>query len=135
MVYFKRDLIAEKNRKAEMKRSVIKSWNVNYIDPKELERKEQEEAKLREVQAVLERLEREKAEDEAIKQAEIDRAYKDAEFEAQKWLDDNYNETTGSFSGMYGKGEVDKALKDQIDMILHEKDTALRGIIDTEKAD
>ncbi len=135
MVYFERDLIAERNKKAEIKKSVIKRWNVNYVDQEALRQKEEEEEKLREAQEIFERLEREKAADEAEKQAEIKKAYLDAELDAQKWLDDNYNETTGSFSGMYGQGKVDEVNKDQIAMILNEKDAALRGIIDTEKAD
>ena len=135
MVYFERDLIAERNKKAEIKKSVIKRWNVNYVDQEALKQKEEEEAKLREAQEIFERLEREKAADEAEKQAEINKAYKEAELDAQKWLDDNYNETTGSCSGMYGQGKVDEVNKDQIAMILNEQNAALRGSIDTEKAD
>lgn len=127
MVCFERDLIDERNKRAEIKGSIIKYWNVNYITEEELKR--------REAETVLERLKKEQGEDEAMKQAEIEKAYKEADFAAQKWLDDNYNEMTGAFSGTYGQGEVDEVKKEQIDMILHEKETALRGIIDTEKAD
>ena len=67
MVYFERDLIAERNKKAEIKKSVIKRWNVNYVDQEALKQKEEEEAKLREAQEIFERLEREKAADEAEK--------------------------------------------------------------------
>ena len=123
MVCFERDIIAELNRKAEIKRSVIKRWNVNYIDAETLKR--QEEAKAMEV---FNRLESEKAEDEAKKQAEIDQAYLEAEESTRRWMDDNYNETTGSFSGMYGQGDVDDVTKDQVALILHEKDAAIQGM-------
>ena len=124
MVCFGRDLIAEKNKKAEMKSSVIKRWNVRFIDPEE-ERRKEEEVKAMEI---FNRLESEKAADEAKKQAEINQAYLDAEEATRKWMDDNYNETTGSFSGMYGQGDVDDVTKDQVDMILHEKDAAIQGM-------
>lgn len=123
MVCFERDIIAELNRKAEIKKSVIKRWNVNYIDAETL--KHQEEGKAIEV---YNRLESEKAEDEAKKQAEIDQAYLEAEEATRKWMDDNYNETTGSFSGMYGQGDVDDVTKDQVAMILNEKDAAIQGM-------
>lgn len=124
MVCFGRDLIAEKNRKEEIKRSVIKRWNVNYIDPEALRRQEEEAIAME----IFNRLESEKAADEAKKQAEIDQAYLDAEEATRKWMDDNYNETTGSFSGMYGQGDVDDVTKDQVAMILSEKDAAIQGM-------
>ncbi len=148
MVCFERDLIAERNKKEEIKSTVIKYWNVNYVDPEALRMQEEflrqqeelaaqaaaqkaeEEAKLAEAQAIFERLEQERLADEAEKQAEIDQAYADAELAAQDWLDANYNETTGSFSGMYGQGEVDEVNKDQIAMILNEKDAAFRNMIE-----
>lgn len=124
MVCYGRDIIAEINKKAEIKRSVIKRWNVVYADPEEEKRRE-EEAKAMEI---FERLERERMEDEAKKQAEIDMAYLEAEEATRKWMDDNYNESTGSFSGMYGQGEVDEVTQDQVDLILHEKDAAIQGM-------
>lgn len=123
MVCFERDIIAELNRKAEIKRSVIKRWNVNYIDAETARRQEEEKA-----MEVYNRLESEKAEDDAKKQAEIDQAYLEAEEATRKWMDDNYNETTGSFSGMYGQGDVDDVTKDQVDMILNEKTAAIQGM-------
>ena len=123
MVCFERDIIAELNRKAEIKRSIIKYWNVNYIDAEALKRQEEEKA-----MEVFKRLESEKAENKAKKQAEIDQAYLEAEKETRKWMDDNYNETTGSFSGMYGQGTVDDVTKDQVAMILNEKDAAIQSL-------
>ena len=128
MVCFERDIIAELNRKAEIKRSVIKRWNVNYIDAETAKRQEEEKA-----MEIFNRLESEKAEDEAKRQAEIDQAYLEAEESTRKWMDDNYNETTGSFSGMYGQGEVDSVTKDQVNMILHEKDAAIQGMFAANK--
>ena len=123
MVCFERDIIAELNRKAEIKKSVIKRWNVNYIDAETLKRQEEEKA----IEG-YNRLESEKAEDEVKKQAEIEQAYLEAEESTRKWMDDNYNETTGSFSGMYGQGDVDDVTKDQVAMILNEKDAAIQGM-------
>ena len=123
MVCFERDIIAELNRKAEIKRSVIKRWNVNYIDAETARRQEEEKA-----MEVYNRLESEKAEDEAKKQAEIDQAYLEAEEATRRWMDDNYNETTGSFSGMYGQGDVDNVTKDRVDLILNEKYAAIQGM-------
>ena len=124
MVCFERDIIAELNKKAEMKKSVIKRWNVVYVDPEEEARRAEETMAME----IYERLERERLEDEAKKQAEIDQAYLEAEEATRKWMDDNYNEATGSFSGMYGQGEVDEVTKDQVDLILHEKDAAIQGM-------
>ena len=126
MVCFERDIIAELNRKAEIKKSVIKRWNVNYIDAETLKRQEEEKA----IEG-YNRLESEKAEDEVKKQAEIEQAYLEAEESTRKWMDDNYNETTGSFSGMYGQGDVDDVTKDQVAMILNEKDAAIQGMFAT----
>lgn len=123
MVCFERDIIAELNRKAEIKRSVIKRWNVNYIDAETARRQEEEKA-----MEVYNRLESEKAEDEAKKQAEIEQAYLEAEEATRRWMDDNYNETTGSFSGMYGQGDVDNVTKDRVDLILNEKYAAIQGM-------
>ena len=123
MVCFERDIIAELNRKAEIKRSVIKYWNVNYIDAETAKCQEEEKA-----MEIFNRLENEKAEDEAKRRAEIDQAYSEAEESTRRWMDDNYNEATGSFSGMYGQGEVDDVTKDQVDLILHEKDAAIQGM-------
>ena len=140
MVSFGRDLIAEKNQKESIKSSVIKYWNVNYVDPNDTSRLEEEE-KLRAAQEIFERLEREAAEDAAKKQAEIDQAYIEAELNdlvremGAMENDATYNATTGSYSGTYGQGEVDSVTQDQVAMILNEKNAALKGIIDAGNAD
>ena len=125
MVSFGRDLIAEKNRKEHIKSRVIKYWNVNYVDPEE-ERRKAEEAKMNEVQDVLERLEQEKADDNARMQEEIEQAYLEA-----KMKEKAYNATTGSYSGMYGQGEVDHVTNDQVQMILNEKNATIQNLINS----
>lgn len=139
MVNYGRDLIAEKNKKEGIKSSIIKYWNVNYVDPNDVARLE-EEAKMRAAQKIFERLEREAAEDAAKKQAEIDQAYIEAELndlvrEIGAQNDATYNATTGSYSGTYGQGEVDSVTQDQVAMILNEKNAALKDIIDAGNVD
>lgn len=140
MVNYGRDLIAEKNKKEGIKSSIIKYWNVNYVDPNDAARLE-EEAKMRAAQEIFERLEREAAEDAAKKQAEIDQAYIEAELNdlvremGCVQNDATYNATTGSYSGTYGQGEVDSVTQDQVAMILNEKNAALKDIIDAGNAD
>ena len=129
MVSFERDLIAEKNKRESIKSSVIKRWNVNYFDPNDQKRLE-EEAKLKEAQEIFERLEREAAEDAAKKQAEIDQAYIEAELnDLVREMESTYNATTGSYSGTYGQGEVDTVTQDRVALILNEKNAAIRDII------
>ena len=136
MVTFGRDLIAEKNKRESIKSSVIKYWNVNYFDPNDKARLEEEE-KMRAAQEVFERLEREAAEDAAKKQAEIDQAYIEAELnDLVREMDAKaYNATTGSYSGTYGQGEVDTVTQDQVALILNEKSAALKDIINSGYAD
>lgn len=123
MVSFGRDLIAEKNKRERIKSSIIKYWNVNYVDPEE-ERRKEEEARKGEVKEVLDRLEQEKAADDARKQEEIEQAYTEV-----KRKEEAYNATTGSYSGIYGQGEVDHVTKDQVEMILNEKNTVIQNLI------
>lgn len=130
MVCFGRDLIAEKNKRESIKSSIIKYWNVNYYDPNDKARLAEEE-KLREAQEIYGRLEREAAEDEAKKRALIEQAYIEAELnELLREVDETYNATTCSHSGAYGQGELDTVTQKQVDMILNEKNTALKDIID-----
>ena len=108
---------------------------MNYFDPNDQARLAEEE-RMREAQEIFERLEREKAEDEAKKQAEIDQAYIEAELnDLVREMDATYNATTGSYSGTYGQGEVDTVTQDQFQMILNEKNAALQGIINSGNAD
>lgn len=135
MVCFGRDLIAEKNKRESMKSSVVKYWNVNYFDPNDKRRLEEEE-RARAAQEILDRLDREAAADEAKKREEIRQAYIEAELNALvNEVDKTYNASTGSYSGKYGRGEVDTVTQDQVEMILNEKNEALKHIIDTGQAD
>ncbi|MGN0353018.1 MAG: hypothetical protein ACI4ES_15335 [Roseburia sp.] len=114
-----KDLIEERDRKAKIQKSVIKSWNVHYMTPEELKELE----KQNEAADVYARLEAEAAADEAKFQAEI---------EAARRMSEDYNKTTGAYSGQYGKQEVDSVTQGQIDKILGEKDAAIRSMIDEE---
>lgn len=145
-----KDLIAERDKKEKMKHSIVKWWNVHYMTPEELAAEEAKEtvpasssqtmgvsvplydgvqnvqpsAKADEAaaaQEILDRLNREAAEDEARKQREIEQARLAAEA--------NFNETTGAYSGSYGTYGADGVHKEQIDAILAEKDDALRSLI------
>lgn len=136
MVSFGRDLIAEKNKRESIKSRVIKYWNVNYFDPNDKARLEEEERMLS-AQEIFDRLEHEAAEDAAKKQAEIDQAYIEAELNdlVREMNAKAYNATTGSYSGTYGQGEVDTVTQDQVAMILNEKNAAIQDIIDSGNAD
>ena len=79
-----------------------------------------------EAQDVFERLEQEKADDKARMQEEIEQAYYEA-----KMKEEAYNATTGSYSGMYGQGDVDHVTKDQVQMILNEKNAVIQNIINS----
>lgn len=72
-------------------------------------------------QEIIDRLNREAAEDEARKQQEIEAVKRTAEA--------NFNETTGAYSGAYGADGIQDKHKEQIDAILAEKDDALRDLI------
>ena len=144
-----KDLIEERDKKDKMKHSIVKWWNVHYMTPEELtaEQAREDESDMRQAshapypeqthagnmsdssaaenlhaaQEIIDRLNREAAEDEARKQQEIEQARLAAEA--------NFNETTGSFSGTYGVNGVKEKHREQIDAILAEKDEALRDLI------
>ena len=115
-----KDLIEGRDRKAKIQKSVVKSWNVHYMTLEELEELE----KQKEAADVYARLEAEAAADEAKFQAEI---------EVAKRKSEDYNKTTGAYSGEYGKQDVDSVTQGQIDKILGEKDAAIRSMIDEER--
>ena len=130
-----KDLIAERDKKEKMEHSIVKWWNVHYMTPEELAEEQKKEAapemqmdrpkaedNLSAAQEIIDRLNREAAEDEARKRLEIEQARLDAEA--------NFNESTGAYSGSYGAGHVDKEHREQIDSILAEKDMALRDLIE-----
>ena len=144
-----KDLIAERDKKEKMKHSVVKWWNVHYMTPEELTEEqvreivpdtpqmknrsgpaqnfaentvsEAETNKMNAAQEIIDRLNREAAEDEARKRQEIEQARLVAEA--------GFNETTGAYSGAYGADGADVMHKEQIDAILSEKDEVLRDLI------
>lgn len=112
-----KDVIDERDEKARIARSIIKSWNVNYVVEPQLDE---------ETLKIIARLEQEEAEDKAAKEAEIAAAMEEA-----RLRESQYNATTGSYSGSYGHCEVDdEVTRGQIDKILHEKTDALRSLVE-----
>lgn len=112
-----RDVIDERNEKERISRSIIKYWNVNYVNTPQVDEKEK----------ILKQLQEEAEKEEAAKQAEIDAALEEAQRKEEL-----YNVTTGSYSGSYGSAEVqDEVTRGQIDKILQEKTEALRSIIES----
>lgn len=111
------DLIDERNKREKMKNSIVKFWNVNYVDTETLKMQQAEEEAARA-----------KALEEAEKAAELNRAYEEASYRRE-----DYNVATGSYSGHYGQGAVDEVTKGQIDKILQEKDAILRSLIEGEE--
>lgn len=114
------DLIAKRDKKTKMDRSIVKGWNVHYQTLEEVE----EEARLKKLQ-----LEEEKAKEiyeRLAKEAEQDDDMKNLEIAvAKQFSEDAFNAKTGSYSGHYGQDPVhDEAAKQQIDAILSEKSDA-----------
>lgn len=103
-----KDRIDERNERERIAKSVVKFWNVNYIP-----RPQYEEPQAAEEQAGTQQ----------------DAAW--AEEMAAKEHEEAYNVTTGSYSGEYGKSDVeDEVTKGQIEKILHEKTDAIRSLIE-----
>lgn len=134
-VQYNRDLIAERDSRDKLHNSIVKWWQVNYTnpaeevieaEPEEPALSEQEQEELRLAEEIFARLNAEKAADDAILQAQIEQAYK----EAAAAEANDYNATTGAYSGAYGKNShLDTEKKSQVDSIMAEKDAALRALI------
>lgn len=121
------DRIDERNFREKVKKSIIKSWNIHYISKEELNRKKQEE-ELQHAQEIIDRLNREAAQDEAVKQNEIN------ELLRQKELEKSYNRATGAYSGEYGKQQIaDAVAKEKVEKILAEKNEELFRTIEKSK--
>lgn len=102
-----RDIIDERNEKERISRSIVKFWNVNYVP-------------------VIEKPTDEPQEQEACENV----------VGSEELTDELYNETTKSYSGVYGLEVVeDEVTKGQIDKILQEKDEALRQLLDQKSKD
>lgn len=98
------DLIAIRDKKIKMDRSIVKGWNVHYQTLEEVEEAARAEKRKEEQQARkdAQRHTKEEADEKSRKEA--------------------YNAKTGSYSGHYGKKPVqDEGQKQQIDSILNEK--------------
>lgn len=142
--YYNKDLIAERDSKAKMTNAVIKFWQVNYQDRESIIRQEEEKLKAEEATLAAQqeedealklaaeinaRLEREATEYEAQKQAEIEEAMRQADATFAAAADDEFNATTGSYSGSYGKNvTLDEAGLNQVDSILGEKDDFIKSL-------
>ena len=130
------DLIEIRDRKNSVQSSVIKRWNVHFMTKEEIEaqqklqnqqdaledsaedlaKAEAEAEELRRAQEVFERLEREAAADKEKELEEQRMAYAIANGELDSSL---YNETTGSYSGIYGMKPMDDDTKAQLDAIMN----------------
>ncbi|MCI9124439.1 MAG: hypothetical protein HFH35_10240 [Eubacterium sp.] len=108
------DLIAKRDQKRKMDRSIVKGWNVHYETLEEAEAAARRKA---------EKLEKERAAQEASQEKE--QAVKPGRDSKDGTSDDGYNAKTNSYSGHYGKQPVkDESEKQQIDAILGEKKAA-----------
>ncbi len=102
------DLIAKRDKKIKMDRSIVKGWNVHYQTLEEVEE--------------AARAKKQKEEEEARKEAEKEAGHRTSGGSDGKSQKDAYNAKTGSYSGYYGKKPVqDEGQKQQIDSILNEK--------------
>lgn len=110
-----KDIIDERNERERISKSIIKYWNVNYVPAPVGEMAAQNAA------------EGDAAADTAM-QGETNAAGKST---GNAVSQEDYNATTGSYSGSYGKVEVaDEVTRGQIDKILHEKTDAIRSLIE-----
>lgn len=113
------DLIAKRDKKLKMDRSIVKGWNVHYQTLQEVEdeayakRQKQREEQAKEL-------------DEAYREQEEADALDDEKLEESKEQSaKEYNAKTGAYSGKYGKKTVeDEATKEKINAILTEKSNA-----------
>lgn len=109
------DLIAKRDKKIKMDRSIVKCWNVHYQTLEEVEeetrRKKQKEAE--EARKNAERLAEEDEEENSSRKQEPAKKSR---------MEEGYNRKTGAYSGHYGKKPVnDEEQKQQIHAILNEK--------------
>lgn len=116
------DLIAKRDKKIKMDRSIVKGWNVHYQTLEEVEdalrfeKQKQEEAQ---EQEGYDRLEGEAQSDEAEQVQEMEDA---VEVQNSK---DAFNAKTRSYSGHYGKKPIqDEEKKQKVHAILNEKPDA-----------
>lgn len=108
------DLIAKRDKKIKMDRSIIKGWNVHYqtLEEVEAEARARKQKQDEEAQKNAEHLSEETGESNQRQQTE----------KKVSRRDEGYNAKTGAYSGHYGKQPVqDEGQKKQIHAILNEK--------------
>lgn len=113
------DLIAKRDKKLKMDRSIVKGWNVHYQTLQEVEDEAYaKRQKQREEQA-------KQLDDAYQEQEEVTESEDMQQKETKEQLDKAYNAKTGSYSGKYGEKAVeDEATKEKIHAILTEKSDA-----------
>ena len=120
-----KDAIDKRNEREKIAKSIIKRWNVIYITKEELDKRRQEEERMKQNQE-----EREKA-DEVLKRIE-DECKKAEEMQAilaQQEIEGHKNADT------YGTTPMDGVTQEKVEAILNDKERMLQQIIqDTEMA-
>lgn len=109
---YKKDLIAERDTWQKMKNSVVKWWQVNYINDV----------------TVLEA-----GQDKTIrKTVQHENKYETKPLYKQENAEDDFNAATGSYSGAYGKVvTLDQSGLDQVASILSEKSNQFQQMFDS----
>lgn len=111
------DLIAKRDKKRKMDRSIIKGWNVHYQTLEEAE----EAARLKKQKQDAEAMDSSRLDEEDGKDGET---VKDEE-EAVGHTEKAFNRKTHSYSGEYGRHQIhDEEKQQQIHAILNEKPDA-----------
>lgn len=101
------DLIAKRDKKIRMDRSIVKGWNVHYQTLEEVEAAARDGVR---------------KEEEAARSREQPRTQNEDGEAEKKRMQEAYNPKTGAYSGHYGKKPVnDEGQKQQIHAILNEK--------------
>ncbi|SFP96982.1 hypothetical protein SAMN02910358_00328 [Lachnospiraceae bacterium XBB1006] len=131
------DKIDVRNFNDELKHAIVKRSRVRYMPtPQEDEEQSATESgedaeALAQANEIFERLQREAEADEKAKEAEWIAKLS----QEQEVNDSDYNATTGSYSGAYGKGNVSEETKDLAANILGEKADSLAALISQNQVD
>lgn len=112
-----RDLIDERNRLEQLRRSIIKRANVHYVTVEELQQQEDAERKKRQEAEQT-------AQDVAL------RLKQKKEMEQRELLERAQQEAALPLSSRYGKQETDEVTKEQVKAILSEKEEILEHVIE-----
>lgn len=102
-----KDMIDERNERERIRKSIIKYWNVNYVPV---------------------------AADENTHETcgeEQGEYAGDRTSEQEERFDEAYNRTTKTYSGKYGRSDIeDEVTRGQIEQILQEKTNAIRSLFE-----